>query len=239
MNRWNLRVSLLLTFLFTAVLLLFRAHPYDEHQNRQPFTQDVCTAACFVGIQPGVTTVDEAVTRLEASGWTREIDNRTINNVSGYISWKWSDQKPDWINGTIEGEIWATQKHVVQIMIYGNLQLGDTRLVLGSPDQEIIDRAADPEKGKLVYEQNCARCHGKDGQGQFVTDVLKDESKQQGGTATTDDLYYYPPLWGEHSFNGVATLYRFTPCRAPSGVGCGRCSITTRPAAKSSARCRR
>lgn len=71
-----------------------------------------------------------------------------------------------------------------------------------------IHRAADPEKGKLVYDLHCARCHGADGQGMLVTDVLKDPTKQQGGTATTDDYYYYPPLWGSHSFNGVATLYR-------------------------------
>ena len=73
-----------------------------------------------------------------------------------------------------------------------------------------ISRAADPDKGKEVYDQYCARCHGKDGQGQLVTDVLKDVTKQQGGTATTDDYYYYPPLWGAHSFNGVATLYRIS-----------------------------
>jgi thiosulfate dehydrogenase len=73
-----------------------------------------------------------------------------------------------------------------------------------------INRAADPEKGKLVFEQFCARCHGADGQGQLAIDVLKDELKQQGGTATKEDLYYYPPLWGSHSFNAVATLYRLS-----------------------------
>ena len=60
-----------------------------------------------------------------------------------------------------------------------------------------IDRAANPDKGRQVYEQNCARCHGKDGQGQFVTDVLKDETKQQGGTATTEDLYIIIHPYGE------------------------------------------
>ncbi len=74
----------------------------------------------------------------------------------------------------------------------------------------LIDRAADPEKGKVAYELYCARCHGKDGQGQFAMDVLKDETKQQGGTATADDLYYYPPVWGSNSFNAVATLYRIS-----------------------------
>ena len=73
-----------------------------------------------------------------------------------------------------------------------------------------LSRAADPEKGKQVFDQYCSRCHGKNGEGQFVTDVMKDATKQQGGTATAEDLYYYPPLWGDHSFNGVATLYRLS-----------------------------
>ena len=73
-----------------------------------------------------------------------------------------------------------------------------------------IDRPADPERGRLVYEQHCTRCHGADGHGQLSADVLKDASKQLGGTATAEDLYYYPPVWGENSFNGVATLYRLS-----------------------------
>jgi len=71
-----------------------------------------------------------------------------------------------------------------------------------------IDRAADPAKGEKTYDELCARCHGKDGQGQFTEDVLKDITKQQGGIATADDLYYYPPLWGDKSYNAIATLYR-------------------------------
>jgi thiosulfate dehydrogenase len=90
-----------------------------------------------------------------------------------------------------------------------NYKKGDTGSG-GIKAPHFIDRAADTEKGKLVFDQNCARCHGKDGQGQFVADVLKDAAKQQGGTATKEDLYYYPPLWGDHSFNGVATLYRLS-----------------------------
>lgn len=71
-----------------------------------------------------------------------------------------------------------------------------------------IYRAADPERGRLVYEQYCVRCHGHEGKGQLAADVLRDVTKQQGGTATAEDLYYYPPLWGSQSYNGVATLYR-------------------------------
>ena len=96
-----LRTTFIAVLVFTVGLLLIHALPYDEHERHQRFWQDGCIAACFVGIQPGVTTVDEALKRLQASGWTSEIDNRTINNVSGFISWKWSDQKPDWISKTM------------------------------------------------------------------------------------------------------------------------------------------
>jgi hypothetical protein len=149
---------------------LYQRYGYDEVITPQVMDgiPETVRPACVVAqrvlsdisdfIQPGVTTVDEALTRLEASAWTSAIDNRTINNVSGFISWTWSDQKPDWINANIDGKIWATQKRIVSIIIYGDLQLGNTRLTLGLPDQEVIDRAAD-RKGEFslytaTYGQN-------------------------------------------------------------------------------------
>lgn len=55
------------------------------------------------------------------------------------------------------------------------------------------DRAADPVKGQAVYLSQCQRCHGDGGEGK----------KSFDGTA-----YDYPPLWGEHSYNTGAGLYR-------------------------------
>ena len=58
-----------------------------------------------------------------------------------------------------------------------------------------MDRAADPAKGQLVYKTHCETCHGAEGQGQFAPDMKQ---------------YVYPPLWGEHSFNTGAGLYRIS-----------------------------
>lgn len=55
------------------------------------------------------------------------------------------------------------------------------------------DRAADPKKGEIVFNENCASCHGKDGQGQWTPD-----------SAT----YTYPPLWGPHSYQVGSSTYR-------------------------------
>lgn len=59
----------------------------------------------------------------------------------------------------------------------------------------LLDRAADPEKGKLVYENQCQSCHASDGQG-----MPKPE-----GTG-----YIYPPLWGKNSYNTGAGLFRLS-----------------------------
>ena len=95
----------IIVVVFAVGLFLIHAQPYNEHERHQRFIPDGCPAACFVGIQPGVTTVDEALMLLQASRWISQVDNRTVNNVSGYISWQWSDQKPDWISRAMQGEI--------------------------------------------------------------------------------------------------------------------------------------
>ena len=58
-----------------------------------------------------------------------------------------------------------------------------------------LERAADPVRGKVIYEQKCGRCHGEGGQG-----VPNPEGWG----------YTYPPLWGPHSFNTAAGLYRLS-----------------------------
>jgi thiosulfate dehydrogenase len=58
-----------------------------------------------------------------------------------------------------------------------------------------LSRPADSANGKGVYDQYCGRCHGSKGEG-----IL---NKDMPG-------YLYPPLWGPHSFNTGAGLYRLS-----------------------------
>jgi thiosulfate dehydrogenase len=58
-----------------------------------------------------------------------------------------------------------------------------------------LSRASDAQKGKLVYETKCVTCHTISGEGKLNADGI---------------TYLYPPLWGTHSYNTGAGLYRMS-----------------------------
>ena len=66
---------------------------------------------------------------------------------------------------------------------------------VGLAELKFMERAADPVHGEVIYTAKCMRCHLPDGSGQKLPN------------ATT---YLYPPLWGKHSYNIGAGLYRLS-----------------------------
>ncbi len=65
----------------------------------------------------------------------------------------------------------------------------------GTVDLHYLERPSDTLKGKLVYENKCKLCHGKNGQG-----IRK--PKGEG--------FVYPPLWGPESYTTGAGLFRLS-----------------------------
>jgi thiosulfate dehydrogenase len=65
----------------------------------------------------------------------------------------------------------------------------------GLKNMPFLDRAANPENGKNLYAQKCSNCHQAEGNGLMNSD---------------NTAYTYPPLWGEHSYNDGAGLYRIS-----------------------------
>lgn len=76
-----------------------------------------------------------------------------------------------------------------------NVKKGEKAEGSGLKELAFLDRAADPVKGKSVYEAKCQSCHQADGQGQLLPDGSE---------------YSFPPLWGKHSYNDAAGLYRMS-----------------------------
>ena len=76
-----------------------------------------------------------------------------------------------------------------------DIQKGTKPKGSGIMELKHLSRAADPVKGQLVYTSTCEKCHGKNGEGQINADQA---------------TYLYPPLWGNHSYNTGAGLYRLS-----------------------------
>lgn len=80
-----------------------------------------------------------------------------------------------------------------------------------------LTRATDPEKGRVVYAQKCQSCHQPDGGGVM---------------AANGKSYTYPPLWGPHSYNTGAGLFRisnfagYVKYNMPLGVSYERPQLT-------------
>ncbi len=76
-----------------------------------------------------------------------------------------------------------------------NVKKGDKAKGSGIYELALLDRAADPVKGKELYAAKCVSCHQADGSGMMNADKI---------------AYQYPPLWGDHSYNHGAGLYRLS-----------------------------
>jgi len=86
-------------------------------------------------------------------------------------------------------------KSIVAYIEYigSNVSKGEKAPGSGLKELPYLDRAADPEKGKLVYASKCASCHQPDGAGLAM-----------------GEEYSFPPLWGKNSYNDAAGLFRLS-----------------------------
>jgi len=79
--------------------------------------------------------------------------------------------------------------------IGSNIEKGKKAEGSGFKDLTYLDRAAEPQKGQLVYTAKCQSCHQPNGEGLFNADKTE---------------YNFPALWGSHSYNDGAGLYRIS-----------------------------
>jgi len=79
--------------------------------------------------------------------------------------------------------------------IGSNVTKGQKANGSGLKELAFLDRAAEPSKGEKIYQIKCQSCHQPNGEGLLNPDINE---------------YSFPPLWGKHSFNDGAGLYRIS-----------------------------
>jgi thiosulfate dehydrogenase len=76
-----------------------------------------------------------------------------------------------------------------------NVPKGEKTKGSGIFDLPLLERPADPKKGKELFAAKCQSCHQSDGKGLLASNNIE---------------YTYPPLWGNNSYNHGAGLYRMS-----------------------------
>lgn len=111
----------------------------------------------------------------------------------------------DCMQRSLDGNVLDSASKEMQAMIAyirwvgKNVPKGETPKGAGTEKLPYLPRAASVEKGKQIFESNCTRCHGANGEGVYLPD---------------SSGYVFPPLWGQHSFNVGAGLYRLSQLAA-------------------------
>lgn len=102
---------------------------------------------------------------------------------------------------SLAGNVPDTNSREIQAMLaYLNwigkgVKKGEKLFGTASGKLTYINYPADPVKGKMIFVSKCQVCHSKNGEG-----LLSSDKKS----------YTYPPLWGEHSYNDGAGMYRIS-----------------------------
>jgi len=106
----------------------------------------------------------------------------------------------DCFQRSLNGEPLDTNSHEMKAMLAymqwlgTGVPKGEKPKGAGLVEVPFLGRPANPAKGQKIYAEKCTSCHGADGQGLPVPDSPR----------------RYPPLWGDHSYNEGAGLFRLS-----------------------------
>jgi len=112
-----------------------------------------------------------------------------------------SERLAECFDRSLAGKVPDTSKKEIQAMLAYMKWIGKDvkkgQKLFGNATENLIlmDNPADPIKGRVVFTMKCQSCHGNNGEGMLAADKKS---------------YTNPPLWGKHSYNDGAGMYRIT-----------------------------
>jgi hypothetical protein len=139
------RAGFLLAVVFALPILVIRAMPYHDRINGALVADD-CPSPCFLGIRPGVTTMQGAVYLLQAHPWVSNGRNGFSSQVLSAVFYDaglprtsigvgWTENAPPWIDGAQRSAVTVEDREVLNIAVGTHLSLGEIVLAFGDPDE--------------------------------------------------------------------------------------------------------
>lgn len=135
MLAWLKNWMLIGVLFFGSLIGMIRTQPWRPLPlDAAPNGNAACRSTCFMGIEVGSTTAEEAAAILSQHPWVARLD------VSEYgIRWDWSGRQPGYIASASPGWI-STQTTVVDgLLILTNTTFGDWVLQWGAPNDVIAE----------------------------------------------------------------------------------------------------
>lgn len=134
-------LKLMIPVVLLCAVCLVGAHAAVQRDDELMRIRAVLTecqpAPCFMGIRPGVTTVEEAIALLRKSPWVRDVTPLSALNTASPppITWSWNGFQPIWINGFIAPHLEEQNDHISAIQIETFLSFADLWAMFGQPDK--------------------------------------------------------------------------------------------------------
>ncbi len=127
MTGFFVRLMLPCLSFFMVVTGAIQAQVYDYYHLRDLLVSKNCPAPCFMGIRPGMTTADEAITILDAHEWVGQIsvDTESARGVT-FVKWAWSGNQPAEFDSETGGLLTSAFNRARNVQIVSNLQIRTT-----------------------------------------------------------------------------------------------------------------
>jgi hypothetical protein len=143
-----LLAAVLLTACFVLCIGLIRAQPYDESALRAFLAApEGCPRPCFIGIRPGTTTVEEALSILDSHSWIAGVTRYEATDGRGVtaLTATWSSVQSAFVDDS--EELWlGVDGNIVQaIFIPTRVPLAHIWLLYGPPEHGSVIENAIPE----------------------------------------------------------------------------------------------
>jgi hypothetical protein len=150
------KLMLIFPLLFAGMLMVVRAQPVSDKVRGFLLPAQGCAMPCWQGIQPGVTSLDQANALLSTNPWIRNLQI-VERPPSTYLYWQWSAQTPAFVgdpHALIPPEMWGQDGIIQLIFIPTSLAYGEVSLLLGAPHQGLFNVSVYPNALTLASHPN-------------------------------------------------------------------------------------